>query len=361
MIETIDVNTASSPYRIGIGRGLLANKEHWSELVNGQLIVISNDRVAPLYLDALRSALPCQPLIEIIVPDGEQEKNVDNWMAIQNQLAGVPVSRDATLIALGGGVIGDLTGFVAATYMRGIRFVQVPTTLLAQVDASVGGKTAINLTAGKNLVGAFHQPGAVIVDPNTLSTLPPRETAAGWAEVIKVALIRDPELLELFENGSDGLQDTGSQQVQTLITRAIYNKVEVVVADEKEAGERALLNLGHTFGHAIETLTDYRKYLHGEAVAIGLVAAAHLSSRLGLVDPDLVQRIKCILSDLSLPTSMPALPVNDLLDCMGADKKVLEGKLRLVLLNGLGQACIRNDIPTQLLVETLEYCGASND
>lgn len=345
-------------YPVWVGNGLLGAPEVWREAFPaGSVVIISNDRVAPLYLDRLIEALPTRDTHALILPDGEAEKNFENYRRAIEFLAERGIRRDACLVALGGGVIGDLCGFVASTWMRGVRFVQFPTTLLAQVDASVGGKTAINIPAGKNLVGAFHQPSMVVADTATLDTLETREYRAGLAEVVKAGAIRDAAFLQDIEDQADALLARQPEALIDTVARSIAHKAEIVAEDEREAGVRALLNFGHTFGHAIETRTSYTRYLHGEAVAMGMIAAARLSEGRGLCPPGVTDRLATILRRLGLPVTMPAdLEAEDLLELMGLDKKHTRTAQRLILLRDLGDAFIDSDSEPAELRAAIEAC-----
>ena len=352
---TLPPATANRSYPIHIGRGLL-NKSalYRSHLTSRQVLIVTNTTVAPLYLDAVRSALVDYHVNSLILPDGEQYKDLATWQQIFDVLLTHRYGRDCTLIAVGGGVIGDMTGFAAACYQRGVAFIQVPTTLLAQVDSSVGGKTGINHPAGKNMIGAFHQPVAVIADTDTLNTLPDRELSAGFAEVIKYGLIRDLDFFNWLAHHADGLLARDPALLATAIERSCQHKAEIVEADEYESGQRALLNLGHTFGHAIETGTGYGNWLHGEAIAVGMVMAADLSHRLGWLTNEDVERVRQVLAAFQLPiTAPPELTADQMLDLMAVDKKVLQGKLRLVLLPALGTAQVTSDVPMEQLRATL--------
>ena len=341
-------------YPIHIGPQLLTAEQIRPFIGTGPVLVVSNETVAPLYLQAVLEALGDHPNSQLILPDGEQWKTLATWEQILQHLTTIEATRDCTLIALGGGVIGDMTGFAAAAYMRGVRFVQIPTTLLAQVDASVGGKTGVNLPAGKNLVGAFHQPAAVIIDTDTLNTLPQREFLAGLAEVVKYGLIRDEEFFSWLETNQDRLLQREADALAFAIHRSCENKAEVVAADEREQGSRALLNLGHTFGHAIETATGYTRFLHGEAVAIGMCLAAAFSEHEGLAHPPLYQRTRDLLQGLGLPVSPPAeIPAETLVAHMRLDKKNQQGRLRLILLAEIGHAFIDDQFNAEQIIEFL--------
>jgi len=339
-MKTINVALAADAYPIYLGRGLLGDASLWQKhLGSGTVLVVSNDTVAPLYFDVLKGALGTQPSELHIIPDGEQYKTVETWYGIIDKLVRMQARRDTTLIALGGGVVGDITGFAAAAYMRGIRFLQAPTTLLAQVDASVGGKTGINHAQGKNLIGAFHQPGAVFIDSSTLSTLAPREFSAGLAEVVKYGAIRDSRLFDWLEQNADSVSAREAGALEHLIHRSVLNKAEIVAQDERESGIRALLNFGHSFGHALEAKTAYQRFLHGEAVAIGMVVAAGLSETRGLCAPGITERLAALLCRYGLPVRIPPdLPVQGLAEALELDKKAVASGLRLILLDSIGRA-----------------------
>jgi len=333
-----------------------------SHMPSGPLLVVTNPTVAPLYLArllvALQVAVPGRRVHTCIVPDGEQHKSLNTLSQVFDALVEHRIPRDGALVALGGGVIGDLTGFAAATWQRGVACVQVPTTLLAQVDSSVGGKTAVNHPGGKNLIGAFHQPSAVIADTGTLATLPAREFAAGLAEVAKYGFIMDAAFIEWMEANAAQLRERDPVALAYAIRRSCECKAHLVAIDEREQGPRALLNLGHTFGHAIETGAGYGEYLHGEAVAIGMVLAARLSQRLGWLSAVDVQRVRTLLESLGLPVMAPKLGVQRTLELMRLDKKVLKGQLRLVLLRRLGEGVITADYPEEALLAELQEAVA---
>jgi 3-dehydroquinate synthase len=329
-------------------------------LAQKQVAIVTNTTVAPLYLDSLRSALEAHgvKVVPIVLPDGEAYKNGETLNQIYDALLTHRCERKTTLIALGGGVIGDLTGYAAATYLRGVPFIQVPTTLLAQVDSSVGGKTGINHPLGKNMIGAFYQPRLVLADTTTLNTLPDRELSAGLAEVIKYGLIGDLPFFEWLEQNIDKLRARDPVALAYAIRRSCEDKAKVVAADEKEGGIRALLNLGHTFGHAIESGMGYGNWLHGEAVAAGTVLAADLSRRLGWLSEADVVRTRKLFELAGLPIVAPNLGAEKYLDMMGLDKKVEGGKIRFVLLRALGDGVVTADVPPDLLKETLgHYVG----
>lgn len=357
-MNTLNIDLGERSYAVLVGNGLLQRPDAWLRHVpDTPLVVFTNDRVAPLYMDTLLSAFAGREVHTLVFPDGEAEKSLHNFERAIGFLAEHQIRRDACLVALGGGVIGDLCGFVAACWMRGIRFVQFPTTLLAQVDASVGGKTAINIPAGKNLVGAFHQPSLVVADTATLRTLERREYLAGLAEVVKCGAIRDVALLDELASGSAALLEGEPDFLVDIISRAVANKAEVVAQDEFEAGVRATLNFGHSFGHAIETHTDYRGYLHGEAVSIGMVMAAHLSESRGLCPPDTTRRLTEVLQRLDLPVTIPAdIEAEALLSLMKLDKKNTSRTRRLVLLKALGEATIDTDSDRDEILNAIEAC-----
>lgn len=359
-MQTLTVNLGDRSYPIRIGANLISQTDLiLPYLAQPRAVVVTNTTVAPLYLDALTSGLKQNgiDILPVILPDGEQYKNWETLNLIFNALLTHRCERKTTLIALGGGVIGDITGFAAATYLRGVPFIQVPTTLLAQVDSSVGGKTGINHPLGKNMVGAFYQPRLVLADTITLNTLPDRELSAGLAEIIKYGLIRDLPFFEWLEQNMHKLLARDPEALAHAIKRSCENKAEVVANDEKEAGQRALLNLGHTFGHAIETGMGYGNWLHGEAVAAGTMLAADLSRRMGLLDDATVARIRRLFVAAKLPDTAPDLGVDAYLATMGIDKKVEAGKIRFVLLKRIGEAFMTGDVPAPLLEETLKGCA----
>jgi 3-dehydroquinate synthase len=358
---SLNVALGERSYPILIGDGLLEDAQHLAPYIGQQqrVAVVTNTTVGGLYLARLTDALRRLSLdvVSIVLPDGEEHKNWQTLNTVFDRLLGARCERSTPLIALGGGVVGDIGGFAAATYQRGMPFIQVPTTLLAQVDSSVGGKTAINHPLGKNMIGAFYQPKAVIADTQTLDTLPQRELAAGLAEVIKYGLIRDPAFLDWLDANMERLLARGREALSYAIVRSCEHKAEVVAGDERESGgERALLNLGHTFGHAIEAGTGYGTWLHGEAVAAGTVLAARLSQRMGMLSNADVERVQALFARARLPTRAPALGVDRYLELMGHDKKVQGGKVRLILLRALGEAWITADFPQDALVDVLEQC-----
>lgn len=360
-MQTLTVGLADRSYPIHIGSGLLGRADLLLPHVpHKKTMVVTNTTVAPLYLETLRSMLQSHgvDVISTILPDGEKYKNIETLTLIYDALLTNRCERSTPLIALGGGVVGDMTGYAAATYLRGVPFIQIPTTLLAQVDSSVGGKTGINHPLGKNMIGAFYQPQVVLADIATLNTLPDQELRAGIAEVIKYGLIRDPSFFEWLEMNMERLLARDAEVLQYAIARSCQNKAEVVAADERESGERALLNLGHTFGHAIETGMGYGAWLHGEAVAAGTIMALDLSYRLGWISEQDVTRVRYLFEKAGLPVTAPALGVEKYQQLMGLDKKVMGGKIRFVLLKAIGRAVVSGDVPADLLQQTLAACSA---
>ena len=355
-MQTLNVALAKRSYPIHIGRGLLTDASLiLPHLKRKHVAIVTNTTVAPLYLAQLSDTLQAAGVrvIPIILPDGEAYKNSDTLNSIYDALLQNRCERSTTLIALGGGVIGDLTGYAAATFLRGVPFIQIPTTLLSQVDSSVGGKTGINHPLGKNMIGAFYQPQLVLADIDTLQTLPPREFSAGVAEVIKYGLIRDAQFFDWLERHMAQLMQLDEAVLSEAIYRSCQNKADVVAKDEHEQGERALLNLGHTFGHAIENAMGYGVWLHGEAVAAGTMMAADLSQRMDWLSANDVVRIKNSLLAANLPLVPPKLGAAKYLDLMGLDKKVENGKIRLVLQQGIGQAVITSDYDADKLNASL--------
>lgn len=361
-MRRLTLSLGDHSYPILIGSGLLARVDLIRPyLRSSRIALVSNTTVAPFYLELLASGLEKVGVgvTPIVLPDGEAHKNWESLNLIYDALLAARCDRGTTIIALGGGVIGDLAGFAAATYQRGVPFIQIPTTLLSQVDSSVGGKTGINHPRGKNMVGAFWQPKLVLADTDTLKTLPARELSAGLAEVIKYGLIRDLPFLEWLEANMEGLLARDGQLLAQAIERSCANKAEVVAADEFETakdGGRALLNLGHTFGHAIETGMGYGEWLHGEAVAAGTMMAVELSCRLGWLSATDVERVRALMRRAGLPVTGPDLGVPRYLELMSHDKKVIAGSLRLILLKGLGQAVTRADAPPADVAAAIEAC-----
>ena len=340
MVRELRVELGARSYPIRIGTGLLDARALWRGAITGKhVLIVSNEVVAPLYLERVRAQLDDVALSTLVLPDGEAHKTLASAARVFDALATLKASRDACIVALGGGVIGDLAGFAAACWMRGIGFVQMPTTLLAMVDSSVGGKTAVDLPAGKNLVGAFHQPRAVVIDTATLATLPERELRAGLAEVIKYGALGDAEFFGWLERHATQLLARDPAVLAEAIAHCCAQKAGIVARDETEQGERALLNFGHTFGHALETVAGYGTLLHGEGVAIGMCLAAELSARLGRAPAQDGERLRRLLAQCGLPTAMPGgLRGDQVLATMKLDKKNLSGRLRLILWRGIGQA-----------------------
>lgn len=351
----LEVSLGERSYPIYIGSGLLDNKDYFAHHIRSKkVMIVSNTTVAPLYEDTLRKSLSGFDVDHVILPDGEQYKTWGHLNSIFDALLEKKHSRNTTLIALGGGVVGDMAGFAAASYQRGVDFIQVPTTLLSQVDSSVGGKTAINHPKGKNMIGAFYQPKAVVIDTDTLKTLPPREVSAGLAEVIKYGLIRDLEFFAWLERNTDALRALDESALRHAILTSCDCKARVVEEDETEGGVRAILNLGHTFGHAIETFSGYGNWLHGEAVGAGIAMASRMSKLLGTINDDDEKRVLALLELAGLPISGPSdMSAESYMDLMSVDKKVLDGALRLVLLDRLGFASVTEDFSTEVLAQVL--------
>lgn len=348
---TITVHLGERSYPIVIGRGLLGGGFDLGRFVAGpDCLIVSNETIAPLYLDALKADLQGHTIETIALPDGESWKTIDTACSILDKLITGGSNRDTTVIALGGGVVGDITGFAAACYMRGVAFIQVPTTLLSQVDSSVGGKTGVNHAQGKNLIGAFHQPQVVLIDTDTLTSLPDRELKAGLAEVIKYGAIADAEFLAWLEQNMNALLAKQPDALAHAVRRSCEIKAEVVAGDEREMGRRAILNFGHTFGHAIEHCLGYGEWLHGEAVAVGMIMAAELSD----LDSADVERLRSLVAAAGLPTSPPAVGAQNMLAAMGMDKKVQQKKLRFVLLSALSSAFVSDEYDKESLMRVLE-------
>ena len=354
--RTITVELGDRSYRIVIGSGLLGGPFKLAPYVHGpDCLIVSNETVAPLYLAALKQNLPGRNVSEVILPDGESFKTLASAASVIDGLVRAHANRDTTVIALGGGVVGDIAGFAAACYMRGVAFIQVPTTLLAQVDSSVGGKTGVNHADGKNLIGAFHQPQLVLIDTDTLQTLPARELRAGLAEVIKHGAIADADYFSWLETNMVGLLRGDFELLAAAIQRSCEIKAAVVAEDERERGMRALLNFGHTFGHAIENSLGYGEWLHGEAVAAGMVMAAALSQ----LEDAQFERLKALLAAASLPIAPPPVGSGRMAAAMQLDKKVQSKVLRFVLLKRIGEACVTADYPAAILEEVLAMADAA--
>ena len=357
-MQTLHVELGERRYPIFIGSQLAISDCLMPYIKGQQVMIVSNETVAPLYLSDYQLALQRagKQVAICILPDGECFKNIETLNLIFDALLGARFNRDCTVLALGGGVVGDMAGFAAASFQRGVDFVQVPTTLLSQVDSSVGGKTGINHPLGKNMIGAFKQPSVVMADMAQLDTLPDRELSAGLAEIIKYALLGDIEFLGWLEVHMPQLLARDAELLAEAVHRSCLHKARIVAADEHEHGDRALLNLGHTFGHAIEAYLGYGKWLHGEAVAAGMVMAADLSCRMGWISAADVDRVRQIMLQANLPVVCPEIPLEKFLGLMAQDKKVLAGQLRLVLLKQLGQAVISRDANQTLVEETILAC-----
>jgi 3-dehydroquinate synthase len=357
-METLSVALGDRSYPIFIGVDLLSHSHLYLPHIHGQQVfIVTNETIAPIYLDNVKNSLADLNVASVVLADGEAHKNLTTLNEIFTALLAEKHNRTTTLIALGGGVIGDMTGFAAACYQRGVNFIQIPTTLLSMVDSSVGGKTGVNHAMGKNMIGAFYQPQAVIADISLLKTLPAREVSAGLAEVIKYGLISDYDFFVWLEQNIELLMQGNEAALTYAVLRSCKNKAEVVAQDEHEGGVRAILNFGHTFGHAIETAQGYGNWLHGEAVAAGMVMAADLSMRRGDISAQDLSRIIHLLERAKLPTKAPGdMTAEQFVELMGVDKKVLDGRLRLVLLASLGKAIITSDIDKTLLLQTFAAC-----
>jgi 3-dehydroquinate synthase len=361
MMQKLVIELGDRSYPIVIGAGLLDDAVLLAGSVPARdVLVVTNETIGPLYLDRVVRGLRSKRVTSVALPDGEQHKSLEVVGRIFDALVAGRLNRDACVLALGGGVVGDMAGFAAACYQRGVDYVQVPTTLLAQVDSSVGGKTGVNHPGGKNLIGAFHQPRAVISDTSTLATLPARELRAGLAEVIKYGLVADATFLDWIDAHLDGILALDPAALTEAIRRSCEIKAAIVAEDEREHGRRALLNLGHTFGHAIETATGYGEWLHGEAVGVGMLLAADLSRRLGWLEGGEVERVRGLLHRAGLPAEAPRIGASRALELMGLDKKVLGGRIRLVLLARPGAGVVSGDYPADALDATLrEHFGAA--
>ena len=354
-MQTLYVELGERRYPIFIGSDLDPNALLEPYIHGRQVMIVSNETVAPLYLARYVAAIEAlgKTVATCILPDGEKYKNIEHLNLIFDALLASGFNRDCTVLALGGGVIGDMAGFASACFQRGVYFIQVPTTLLSQVDSSVGGKTGINHPLGKNMIGAFQQPQVVLADMSQLKTLPPRELSAGLAEVIKYALLGDADFLVWLEQHMDALVQGDEATLAEAVYRSCAHKARIVANDEKEQGERALLNLGHTFGHAIESYLGYGEWLHGEAVATGMVMAADLSQRMGWISAEDLARTKNIIQRANLPIVCPQIPLDDFLAYMAHDKKVLNGQLRLVLMQAVGQAIITKTFDVELMKQAI--------
>jgi 3-dehydroquinate synthase len=358
-VNTLKVELGDRSYPILIGEGLLRQPELVRQhVVARDILVVSNTTVAPLYMESLVTALSGARVVEAILPDGEAHKTLTTVSRVLDVLVANRFGRDCTVVALGGGVVGDMAGFAASCYQRGVAYVQVPTTLLAQVDSSVGGKTGVNHPGGKNLIGAFHQPSAVLADTSTLATLPVRELRAGLAEVIKYGLICDAPFFDWLEANMDRLLAADPAALAHVVQRSCEIKAQIVGLDEREQGDRALLNLGHTFGHAVESATHYTRWLHGEAIGAGLLMAAAMSHECGLIEAAPVDRLRQLLERVGLPVKIDGVPPGVALEHMRIDKKVQSGRMRLVLLRAIGDSFVTADYSEPALQQTLSaYFG----
>ncbi len=353
-MRTLKVNLEDRSYPIYIGSDVSLDNELYSKHISSKKIaLITNEQIADLYLSEISHTLNTFDLKTLILPEGETEKNLETVGKSVEFLSDNGIGRDSSIIAFGGGVIGDITGFVASSYMRGIKFLQVPTTLLAQVDSSVGGKTGVNINTGKNLIGSFYQPSAVIADTRYLNSLEPSRLSEGLAEAIKYGLIRDEVFFKWLSKNTNRILALEPEVMTHLIERCCQIKAEIVSEDEREGSIRAILNYGHTFGHAIESLTHYSVYTHGEAVSIGMVMAASMAERMGMLSQDDKTDITSLLESVNLPTKKPDLNNNDFLESMKRDKKAQDGEIRLILLESIGRAIISNDYPNEILMETI--------
>lgn len=360
MMQKMMVSLGERSYPITIAAGLFSDSaSYWPLTAHQSVMVVTNETIAPLYLQPVLAQLAALGINadSVVLPDGEQYKSLSVLDTVFTALLEKPHGRDTTLIALGGGVIGDMTGFAAASYQRGVRFIQMPTTLLSQVDSSVGGKTAVNHPLGKNMIGAFYQPTSVVIDLDCLATLPARELSSGLAEVIKYGVILDDTFFEWLEENIDALRRLDQKALAYCIRRCCELKAEIVAADEREQGNRALLNLGHTFGHAIEAHMGYGNWLHGEAVAAGMVMAARTAEQLGTFSASLTERLITLLTRAGLPVNGPQqMSAEDYLPHMMRDKKVLSGELRLVLPTGLGKAEVRSGVGHDTVLAAITKC-----
>lgn len=355
MLQTLHVDLGERSYPIHIGPGVLQQDDLLLPHIHGKkIVIVSNTTVAPLYLQQVKGLLEGFSVVEVILPDGEEYKNMETLQSILTQMLENRCDRKTTVLALGGGVVGDITGFASACYQRGVNFIQIPTTLLSQVDSSVGGKTGVNHPLGKNMIGAFYQPQAVLIDIDTLDTLDDRQFSAGMAEIIKYGLLWDKAFLDWLHDNMAALMQRNKELLIKAIHRSCEIKAEVVAEDERESGVRALLNLGHTFGHAIETAMGYGKWLHGEAVAVGMVMAAELSRQMGWLNDEDVEFTQTIIKQANLPIAPPPdMTQEQFNEIMAVDKKVLDGVLRLVLMEQLGKAVVTSEFDHQALQDVL--------
>ena len=357
----LSVELGERSYPIFIGEGLLGTQDLSAFVSGAQVMIVTNETVAPLYLERAKASFPGKRVDTVVLPDGERFKDWQTLNSIFDGLLEHRHTRKTTLVALGGGVVGDMAGFAAACYQRGVPFIQIPTTLLSQVDSSVGGKTGINHPLGKNMIGAFHQPQAVLIDTASLQTLPAREVSAGLAEVIKYGLIRDQGFLGWLEERMDALVSLDPEALAEAIFRSCACKAEIVALDEREGGLRAILNLGHTFGHAIETYAGYGNWLHGEAVGTGMLMAAELSALEGMISRDDCDRINRLILRAGLPDKPPAaMTADDFMSLMAVDKKNVDGLLRLVLLRSVGDAVVTSEVsPENLALTFARFCSST--
>ncbi|MDX1460507.1 MAG: 3-dehydroquinate synthase [Xanthomonadales bacterium] len=357
-MPVLEVRLTDHCYPVHLGSGCMSDSAVLTDaLPGGGILVVTDENVAPLYLDRLRSALPSEPSEVCVLPAGEAHKNLDAWNQVIDRMVKRNIGRDGAVIALGGGVIGDIAGFAAACYMRGVRYLQVPTTLLAQVDSSVGGKTGVNHPLGKNLVGAFHQPDLVVADTDSLSTLPQREYRAGLAEVVKYGVLGNQPFFEWLESRPEAIRRLEPGTLVHMIGQCIQDKAAIVAEDTFEQGRRALLNLGHTFGHAIEQVSGFGRYLHGEAVAIGMVIAARLSEQRGLSPAGTTDRVMNLLRQFELEVTVPAaLETRELIEAMGRDKKNRGAGKRLILIHGIGQAVVDDHCNDRQIAKAIDAC-----
>lgn len=350
-MTTLKVELGERSYPISIQADILSAAENLTNhLTTNKVVVVTNDVVEPLYFDAVSQALAGYSVSKIVIPDGEQYKNLQSFESVISQLLEMSASRDTTLLALGGGVIGDLTGFVAASFQRGMPFIQIPTTLLSQVDSSVGGKTAVNHPLGKNMIGAFYQPKAVLIDTNSLASLPAKEFAAGMAEVIKYGVIYDYDFFVWLEGNQQAIKEKHQSALQYMIARCCEIKAEIVAIDERESGLRAILNLGHTFGHAIEAEKGYGTWLHGEAVSVGIVLASDVATKMNWLETSEFSRIESLLQAFDLPTVSPNdMAFDEYVKHMRHDKKVQAGELFFVIPQGIGKAVVTKSVTEEVL------------
>ena len=358
-MKTLNLDLGSYSYPIYIGQGLLNQAELLANHITGkQVMIVTNTTVAPLYLDKVKSLLGSYKVANVILPDGEQYKTLDTVNLIFDELLENRFDRSCTLIALGGGVVGDMTGFAAASYQRGVNFIQIPTTLLSQVDSSVGGKTGVNHPLGKNMIGAFHQPKSVVIDVDTLDTLDDRQYSAGMAEVIKYGLLGNVNFLDFLQTNIDNLIARNKELIVQAVYQSCVDKADIVAQDELEAGKRALLNLGHTFGHAIENTLGYGVFLHGEAISVGMLMAAELSKLVGDLDEKDVTQVKDLLEKSNLPVSVNGkINALEFLSAMSVDKKVIDGNIRLILMRKLGESYISDSYQKELLEQVIgDFC-----